>query len=281
MVPSGTTPLHNVTPVDTSFSWRYCIIYTTLHQSIHLFPGGIASFTQRYTSRYIFFLAVLHHLHKVTPVDTSYSWRYYTITQRYTSRYILFLAVLHHYTTLYQSIHLIPGGIASFTRYTSRYIFFLAVLHHYTTLHQSIHLFPGGIASFTQRYTSRYIFFLAVLHHLHNVTPVDTSYSWRYCIIYTTLHQSIHLFPGGIASFTQRYTSRYILFLAVLHHYTTLYQSIHLIPGGITPLHNVIPVDTSYSWRYCIIYITLYQSRHRIPILVDNRIPISVDTSYS
>ena len=123
---------------------------------------------------------------------------------------------------------------------------FLVILHHYTTLHQSIHLFPGGIASFTQRYTSRYIFFLAVLHHLHNVIPVDTSFSWRYCIIYTML-----------------------------------YQSIHLIPGGITPLHNVIPVETSHSWRYCIIYITLYQSRHRIPILVDNRIPILVDTSYS
>ena len=140
---------------------------------------------------------------------------------------------------------------------------FLVILHHYTTLHQSIHLFPGGIASFTQRYTSRYIFFLAVLHHLHNVIPVDTSHSWRYCIIYITLYQSRHCIPSGISPFTQRYTSRYIVFLAVFHH-----------------LHNVTPVDTFFSWRYSIIYTKLYQSRHRIPIPVGNLIPISVDTSY-
>ena len=110
-----------------------------------------------------------------------------------------------------------------YTTYTSRYIVFPVAIHHYTTLHQLIHL--------------------AALHHLRNVIPVDTSYSWRYSTIYTTLYQSIHLIPGGIPPFTQRYTNRYILFLAVLHH-----------------LHNVISVNTSFPWRYYTTYTTLHDS---------------------
>ena len=75
-------------------------------------------------------------------------------------------------------------------------------LHHYTTLHQLIHL--------------------AALHHLRNVIPVDTSYSWRYSTIYTTLYQSIHLFPDGITPFTQRYISQYIFSFSLQQLHNTL-----------------------------------------------------------
>ena len=82
--------LRNVIPVDTSYSWRYSTIYTTLYQSMHLIPSGIPPFTQRYISQYIFSLTVLHHLHNVTSVNTSFPFPY------------------NSYITLYRSIPALP-----------------------------------------------------------------------------------------------------------------------------------------------------------------------------